>query len=130
MKTSSDPRHLKRIRLLKALYSQQFEKTRSPKLSTQDKSELKEVLGQISKINSIIDSYAAKFSIEKMAKIDLSILQLGIYELIKTPRTPYKVVADEYIELAKEFGADRSPQLVNGILGKLIEKIKNDNPTN
>ena len=64
----------------------------------------------------------------KINKIDLAILRLSVYELISNQKVkvPPKVVVDEAVELAKEFGSDASPGFVNGVLGKLIEieKIK------
>ncbi len=121
MKTDKDPRHLKRIRLFKALYSQQFSQAKAGKLSLQDALEFKNILNQLSPINDLINKYSTKFGVSKMSKLDLSILQLGIYELTVSKKAPEKVVIDECIELAKEFGGTRSPNLINGILGKLIE---------
>ena len=122
MTNSSDPRHHKRIRLLKAIYSHQFPQTKPLPLKTSERDEYKKIINEIPEINKLINNYAVKFSVDKMSKIDLSILQLGMYELSKNRKTPPKVVINECIELAKEFGAEKSYQLVNGILGKFIEK--------
>jgi transcription antitermination factor NusB len=120
MKTKTDPRHLKRIRLLKALYSQQYSKTRAPLLSADDRKIFRQLISNILEINSIIDKCSHRFGASKMAKIDLSLLQLAVFEMQFLRQAPKKVIVDEYVELAKEFGGDKSPQLVNGILGKII----------
>ena len=122
MKTNTDPRHLRRIRLVKALYSQQFPHCKAPKLGPEDTVFLKSLLAKLAKLNVEIDRYSRKFGVEKMVKIDLSILQLGAYELLYEKQVPAKVVMDEAIELAKEFGSSKSPSLINGILAKIYEQ--------
>ena len=73
-------------------------------------------------INRLINKYAPKFSIENFAKIDLAILQLGIYELIYIKLEPPKVIIDEAVEMAKEMGSDRSFAFINAVLGKIYEE--------
>ena len=62
------------------------------------------------------------FPISKIAKIDVAILRLAVYELIFEKNTPPKVIIDEAIELAKEYGSDSSPSFVNGVLGSIYKK--------
>ncbi|MCR4329207.1 MAG: transcription antitermination protein NusB [Candidatus Roizmanbacteria bacterium] len=122
MKKSSDPRHINRQRILEALYSCKFEGTRMPRLKPDQKKVLEDINSFVEKIDTIIDSYALTFSHAKMSKIDYSLLQLGIYELFFSKiSVPYKVSIDECVELAKEFGSEKSPKLINGILAKAQE---------
>ncbi len=51
--------------------------------------------------------------------IELAILRIGCYELKQCPDIPFKVVINEGVELAKQFGADKSHKYVNGILDKI-----------
>lgn len=126
MKTKNDPRHLRRIRIVKALYSQQFLPNQQLPLPKVEK-EIYQLINQAKdQINLSINKYALKFTTEKMARMDLAILQLGVYELIINNQVPYRVVVDECIELAKEFGAAKSANFINGILGKLVEDLKNE----
>jgi transcription antitermination protein NusB len=120
MKTSKDPRHQRRVTLLKSLYSIQFKNSNQPKLTRSTKKQFDLIVTKIGPINSTINKYAQKFSTEKMAKIDLAILQLGVFELLFDKSIPYRVVADESIELAKEYGAQASPKFISGILGSII----------
>jgi len=48
---------------------------------------------------------------------------LAVYELSVLKETPPKVIIDEAIELAKEFGSDTSPGFINGVLGTVYKKI-------
>jgi len=130
MKTKNDPRHLRRIKILKALYAQQFFPNQSTALNDEENLVFKAINKAAPQINQYIDKYALKFTTEKMARMDLAILQLGVYELVIHNEAPYRVIVDESIELAKEFGAGKSANFINGILGKLVEDLKNDQITN
>lgn len=55
--------------------------------------------------------------------IERSLLRLAAYELIYQPDVPFKVVINEWIEVAKVFGSDDSHKYVNGILDKLSPKL-------
>src|SRR5262245_4200424 len=54
--------------------------------------------------------------IERMARVDRSILRLGAYELLERDDVPMQVAIDEAVELAKRFGGDESRAFVNGTL--------------
>ena len=53
-----------------------------------------------------------------MGKVDLTILRLGIYEILYDEEIPTGVAINEAVELAKKFGQDTSPAFVNGVLAK------------
>lgn len=61
------------------------------------------------------------WKIERVSKIDLSILRLAIYE-IKYKEIPYKVAINEAVELAKKYGEDTSKNFVNGILASIVKE--------
>ena len=58
---------------------------------------------------------------ERISKVDLSLLKLAIYE-IKYKESPYKVVINEVVELAKKYGEEQSKNFVNGILASIIKE--------
>lgn len=118
MKTHSDPRHKNRIHLMQQLFAWQA----SPKNEHQD---ISEIILNLKKIDKKITEAALAWPIKQINKIDLAILRLAVYELIMTPKIPEKVVADEAVELAKEYGSDSSPSFINGVLGKVIGEVKN-----
>ncbi len=66
-------------------------------------------------IDERIRLHASNWRLERMAAVDRNLLRLGVYELIHTD-TPAQVVINEAVELARDFGADRSPAFVNGVL--------------
>jgi len=59
--------------------------------------------------------------IDKLNKIDLAILRLSIYELL-IGNIPPKVIIDEAVEIAKEYGSESSPSFVNGVLGTIYKE--------
>ena len=61
------------------------------------------------------------WKIDRISKIDLSILKLAIYE-IKHTEVPYKVVINEAVELAKKYGEDNSRNFVNGVLASIVNQ--------
>ena len=61
------------------------------------------------------------WKLERVSKIDLSILKLAIYE-IKYKEIPFKVVINEAVELAKKYGEDSSHKFVNGMLASIINE--------
>jgi transcription antitermination protein NusB len=77
------------------------------------------VVWQILTLDSIIARIAPEWPVEQMACVDRNILRLALYELIAGD-TPFKVVINEAVELAKTFGSDSSARFINGALGAFI----------
>jgi N utilization substance protein B len=75
-----------------------------------------------SKIISLIEkNLKSDWKIERINKVNLSILKLSIYELMFTD-LPYKVAINEAIELAKKYGEEEAPKFVNGILASVVKE--------
>lgn len=122
MKTSKDPRHIKRIKLMQKLFSWQFPHSAKPsRPAGRTLQDLSAIISHLSKIDKLIAKSAPDRPINQINKIDLAILRLAAYELTMDADTPPKVVIDEAVELGKEFGSDSSASFINGALGKLVE---------
>jgi N utilization substance protein B len=80
---------------------------------------VKGVLQHKSELDALIERLAPAFPVEQMPIIDRNILRLAIFEILFSKATPLKVAINEAIELAKDFGSDSSPRLINGILGSI-----------
>lgn len=115
MKTALDPRHRKRQAIIEDLFKVDFH----PQPINQDS---KEIMTHANEIDQKIKIAAPEFPIDKINKVDLAILRLAVYELIIAKKEPPRVVIDEAIELAKEYGGESSPAFVNGALGKVLQK--------
>ena len=71
-------------------------------------------------LKNIQENLKTDWNIKRISKIDLSILNLAIYE-IKYKKLPFKVVINEAVELAKKYGEDSSQKFVNGILANIVK---------
>ena len=115
MKTAKDPRHQVRREAVKSLFAETF-------VGQQNFSELaRVVLSKKEEVDSYIREAAPAWPIDKLNKMDLAILRLSVYELLHT-ETPPKVIIDEAVELAKEYGSEASAPFVNGVLGTIYKQ--------
>jgi len=74
------------------------------------------------KIISIIGSnLKEQWNIERISKINLALLKLAIYEILFS-ETPFKVVINEAVELAKKYGEDTSAMFINGVLASVVKE--------
>lgn len=82
-----------------------------------------EIIAYLPDIDGKIQAAAPEWPVDKIAKTDLAILRLSVYELTVQKKEPPKVIIDEAIELAKEFGNEASPKFVNGVLGTILKSL-------
>ena len=78
---------------------------------------------QIEKLDEEISKYAKNWTFDRIAKVDLSILRLAIYELLYREDIPPIVTINEAIDLGKVFSNIDSKRFINGILDQLKNKI-------
>ena len=72
-------------------------------------------------LDALLAEKAEHWSVPRMPATDRNLLRLGAYE-IRYSDTPDRVAINEAVELAKRYGTANSPQFINGILDKLIER--------
>lgn len=81
----------------------------------------------IDEIQGLIEkNLKADWKIDRISKIDLSLLKLAIYE-IKYKKIPYKVAINECLELSKTYGEESSKNFVNGILASVVKEEIGEN---
>jgi N utilization substance protein B len=81
------------------------------------------VLENVDQVDQEIKSYAANWTFERIAKVDLSVLRLAIYELLHRRDIPPIVSINEAIELGKIYSNPDSKRFINGILDQMKNKI-------
>ncbi len=113
MKTSLDPRHKRRQKIVEDLFKQEFHRQTIGDAA-------KNILTHQEVIDQKIQEAAPEFPISKINRADLAILRLAVYELLIEKKEPPKVIIDEAIELGKEYGGESSPGFINGALGKIV----------
>jgi len=87
---------------------------------------LRLVLGvhaRLSEIDDVIRRFSKHWRIDRIAKAELSILRLSVYELLHEPDIPMRVSINEAVELSKEFADDNSFPFVNGILDAVARAV-------
>lgn len=119
MKTASDPRHQKRIEQMNELFAYTF-------YPDQNHEFIEPILEKREILDKEIVLSAPEWPLDKIARIDLAILRLAVYELLYDTQIPPKVIIDEAVELAKEFGNPNSSKFINGVLGTILNKQEKD----
>ena len=145
MKSSKDPRHEARRIALQVLFEWSFNSQDIEKIIDRDINTLitlddpnteskktdtdlavflvKGVTENLETVDKIISDAAPEWPVDQIAKIDLEILRLAIFELYIARNVPPKVSIDEAVELAKEFGGENSSKFVNGVLGTVVKEL-------
>ena len=94
------------------------------RLKEAQKSYFSELIHGVPQNLDVIDRTLSEFidrPIEKVDPVERAILRIGVYELLNRLDMPYRVILNEGINLAKDFGADGSHRYVNGILDKVAQ---------
>ncbi|MBR5127914.1 MAG: transcription antitermination factor NusB [Roseburia sp.] len=101
-----------------ALYKEQLEEC-SEKDCDYIVNKFRSIVGKLEEIDTAIGEASKGWKVSRMAKVDLALIRLAVYEMKYEEDIPVKVAINEAIELAKQYGTDDSPAFVNGVLAKL-----------
>ncbi|MBR6765458.1 MAG: transcription antitermination factor NusB [Clostridia bacterium] len=77
----------------------------------------------LDELDNIISSFAKGWSIDRMNRVDVSILRLAVCEIIYREDINSGVSINEAVELAKKYSSDESPAFINGILGAYVRSL-------
>jgi N utilization substance protein B len=118
--SAQDPRHLKRIKIMQDLFAHSFtEATIQNFLAENPDGTVAKILQNLENLDAQIQSAAPERPLGQINKVDLAIIRSIVYEG-QNKNTPKKVLINEAIELAKNYGSDSSSRFVNGVLAKLL----------
>ena len=96
-------------------------------LSGSDKTFLENLTAGVSarqeELDGIIGRYAQGWALNRLAKVDLTIMRMAVYELLYMPEVPVGATINEAVELAKAYGEDKSSGFINGILGSVARDL-------
>lgn len=123
-----DARHERRIHIVQNIFAKSYDPEDEKIIYPNDQYAdiTSDIFKNIEKIDELISSHAPKYPLDKIARIDLAILRLAIYELTIEKKEPMKVVINEAVELAKELGNERSYAFINAVLGSAVGAIRNE----
>ncbi|NLC70533.1 MAG: transcription antitermination factor NusB [Desulfuromonadaceae bacterium] len=82
------------------------------------------VVGHQQEIDPLLKAFSTNWSLDRMARVDLSLLRLAAFELLFCPEIPSNVIINEAIEIGKRFGTKETPSFVNGILDKISHSVR------
>ncbi len=119
MKSATDPRHVIRRRIVKELFANEFASQLASPTTTK-------IIKKSKKLDELIKNSAGQWPIDRINKVDLAILRLGVWEILEN-KTSFKVIIDEAIELAKEYGSEKSPPFINAVLGNIVNEKNRKN---
>src|SRR3989338_93238 len=118
MKKRSDPRHKIRVKTFKTL----FEKNFRPELKIDKSSTAGQIIDKQKEIDSLIKKNAPVWPVSQITPTDLTTLRQAIWELLfNKKKEPFKVIIDEAVEIAKQYGSETSGSFVNGVLGSILK---------
>ena len=81
------------------------------------------VMANRDEIDTRVAEKSKNWAISRMARVDLNILRLAVYELVFRADIPKNVTMNEAIEVAKKFGTEESPAFINGILDEVAASV-------
>jgi N utilization substance protein B len=76
------------------------------------------------KCSGLIDRHTTNWEVDRIALMDILVMQLAITEILEFPEIPVKVTLNEYIEIAKYYCTSKSSTFVNGILDNIVKEIR------
>lgn len=75
-------------------------------------------------LDEIIGGFARNWRLERVGRVELTLLRLAVYEMLYRPDVPAKVALNEALELDKQFGEEKSRTFVNGVLDAAVKAIE------
>lgn len=81
---------------------------------------VQEIYAHQDEIDAVINDKATGWKTNRMAKVDLALIRLAVYEIKYEADIPTGVAINEAVELAKAYSSDGAPSFVNGVLAKLV----------
>ncbi|MCW8093011.1 transcription antitermination factor NusB [Alteromonas sp. ASW11-130] len=84
---------------------------------------LRGVIERVDDLDRAIRPYLGRLP-EELDPVEKAVLRLATFELVHRVDVPYRVIINEAIELAKDFGAEESHKFINGALDKAVRKLR------
>lgn len=128
MSSDDDPKIVFKALLGEA--EEQLKEVESQKELTGDTQLLHDLYFESVKNSDRYDEYiiqkAANWELDRIARVDRILMQMGICEMLNFDEIPIKVTINEYLELAKQFSTPKSSKFINGILDSLHNDFKRE----
>lgn len=83
------------------------------------------VWSNASSLDEVIGSFSQNWRVDRLGRVELTILRLALFEMLHRPDVPPKVALNEALELSARFGDEKSRRFINGILDSAIKALDN-----
>ena len=103
------------------LFTSEEEKDLSKEDAEYIRTKYEAIAQKLPEIDEAINKETTGWDTTRMAKVDLTIIRLAVYEIKYDESVPTGVAINEAVELAKQYGQDGSPAFVNGVLAKFAQ---------
>lgn len=88
---------------------------------------LRESMFNVKSVRDMINKYAKNWESERIAFMDMIIMQAAVTEILAFPSIPINVTMNEYINIAKSYSTQKSSSFINGILDAIVSELKSEN---
>lgn len=103
------------------------ETTQEPGRSTEFSWELVDgIWNRFVELDEAIGKFSRNWRVERLGRVELTVLRIGMFELLHQPQTPSRIIINEALELAASFANPQSRQFISGIL-EAAAKIRDEN---
>ena len=96
------------------------------KANAELKDRFEQVLSHLEEIDKKIEEKSKGWVLSRIAKVDLTILRLAVFEMVYDEQVPAGVAINEAVELSKKYGTDKSYRFVNGILASIAKELSKE----
>lgn len=88
---------------------------------------LRSVLTKSTELRAMIDANTKNWDLDRIAFMDIVIMEVALAELLGFPTIPVNVTLNEYIEIAKNYSTEKSGTFINGVLDNIVNQLKKEN---
>ncbi len=83
---------------------------------------VKGVMADRTRIDGLIDSAARNWNLERLSRVDLSVLRLAVGEMLAMPETPAAVIINEAVEIARRFSDEKAASFINAVVDRIARE--------
>lgn len=80
------------------------------------------VVDHMEELDAQIEEKSRGWDLKRLAKADITVLRLAVYEILFDDQVPVGVAINEAVELSKQYGTDKSSAFVNGVLSSVAKE--------
>lgn len=104
-----------------SLYLEEIESL-PEKIRTELEGKFQGIVEHLAELDAIVEAKSRGWELPRLAKADITVLRLAIYEMLYDEEVPTGVAINEAVELSNQYGTDKSASFVNGVLSTIAKE--------